>query len=144
MRRWFEFGWDQNTTTPTFFPTSNQSHQKGQEASNYPPIFISMPYKDQLFEILNGVSLVGYQAFDYVIFTATSGGSTAAPLTNANAGDSCTAEHVVSGTNPYGWRIQFTYTGGFLPMLIGGFPKPDSTFTPNLLQQNFAPPSDNG
>jgi hypothetical protein len=103
-----------------------------------PPIFISMPYKDDLLAILQGCSLADLDQFSVFPALIRNGGSNDPPHS------SCTAEHVVNGTNTYGWRVAQFYTAGFWQMLIGGFPKPGGGFTPAMLATNLEPPSENG
>jgi hypothetical protein len=138
MRRWFEFGWDGNFAAPEFQYRSNTKQIRRGEAGDLPPIFISMPYKQTLLEILQGTSLHDVEPFSCFPALIRYGGSTASP------DPGCSAEHVVNGANTYGWRIDSFYTGGFWQMLIGGFPKPGGGFTPNILQQSLEPPSENG
>lgn len=103
-----------------------------------PPIFISMPYKEELLEILQGTTLHDVEPFSVFPALIRSGGSTDAPA------GICTAEHVVSGANTYGWKIDGFYTGGFWQFLLGGFPKPGGGYTPPMLTTNLEPPSENG
>lgn len=133
-----EFGWDQNFAAPEFQLRSNTAQINRGEAGALPPIFISLPYKQTMLEILQGVSLHDVEPYSFFPATLRSGGSTSSP------DPACGAEHVVSGANTYGWYVDALFTGGFWQMLVGGFPKPGGGFTPNLLQQYLEPPSENG
>lgn len=138
MRRWFEFGFDGNYAKPHWEATSNTTKRPDQEQSDLPPIFVSMPYKETLLEIFQGTSLKDFDDFSDFIARIKSGGSTAAPAAD------CTAEHVVNGTNTYGWRIEQLFLGGIWQQILGGFPKPGGGFTPPLFTFNQEPPSENG
>jgi hypothetical protein len=147
MRRWMEFGWDGDFANPKFELNSNRLKRgpRPQGIGDLPPIWLSMPYKETLLNILQGTSLKDFPQFSSFTARITSGGSTDAPLTDAAAHESCTAEHVVNGSNTYGWRIDQFFTGGFWQMLIGGFPMPGGGFTSQMLNINVdGPPSENG
>jgi hypothetical protein len=135
-----EFGYDGNFATPKFELNSNRkkSGPRPQGTGDLPPIFLSMPFKADLLNVLQGTSLADFPNFSDFTARIVSGGSTDAPLAG------CTAEHVVAGANtPYGWRVQSFFTGGYWQMLIGGFPKPGGGFSSPLLSVNFEPPGPN-
>jgi len=140
MRRWFEFGWDENFAAPKFVLNSNRkkSGPRPQGEGDLPAVFISMPFKDDLLEILQGCSLSGVEPFSFFLAQIRNGGSTDGPASD------CTAEHVVNGANANGWRVVSFYTGGIWQHLIGGFPKSGGGFTPPILAMNAEPPSENG
>jgi hypothetical protein len=138
VRRWFEFGWDGNLAKPVWVATSNTTKRPDQERSEYGPIFVSMPYKATMLEILQGTSLKDFDDFSNFIAQIVSGGSTDAPAAD------CTAEHVVNGANTYGWRVNQLFTGGIWQQIFGGFPKPGGGFTPPIISLNNEPPSKNG
>jgi len=148
MRRWFEFGWDGNIATPTWSLNSNRrkSGPRPQGIGDLPAVFVQMPYKEDMLNILQGTSYASEQPNSRVLATIVGGGSTAAPLTNANAGDNCEAEHVVpAGLNPYGWQIHRLFTGGPWQWILGGFPTADGfSFTVPLIRIFDEPPSENG
>jgi hypothetical protein len=139
MRRWFEFGaTDPFTGKPDWAYSSNTTKRRGETESEKPPIFISMPHKATLFAVLQGTSLKGYDDFSLFVAEIRNGGSTASP-----AGD-CTAEHVVNGANPFGWRVAALRTGGIWSMILGGFPQPGGGFTPPLFTFSLEPPDADG
>jgi hypothetical protein len=138
VRRWFEFGWNQDSAAPKFEYRSNTRQIRREAAGDLPPVFISMPTKSVLLEVLQSCSLHDVEPFSFFPAIIRNGGSTDAP----DAG--CTAEHVVNGANPLGWRVALFFTGGFWQMLIGGFPKPSGGFSSQLFTINQEPPSENG
>jgi hypothetical protein len=139
MRRWMEFGGvDTFSTKPQWQLSSNTTRSRKEFAGDFPPVFISMPYKADLLRILQGTSLYGYEDFSLFVAEIRSGGSMDAPAAD------CTAEHVSPGANPYGWRVGALWTGGIWAMILGGFPQPAGGVTPPLFTFNSEPPSENG
>ncbi len=138
MRRWFEFGWNEDLANPKFEYRSNTRQTRRGEAGDLPAVFVSLPFKQEMLEILQGTSLVDLDPYSNFTAQIKNGGSTDAPAAD------CTAEHVVSGPNTLGWRVFALYTAGYWQNLIGGFPKPLGGFTPPVIRIASEPPSENG
>lgn len=61
MRRWMEFGLDGNIFSGTWSLNSNRRKRgpRPQGVGDYPPQFVSMTYKEQMFQVLNAYSTGG-------------------------------------------------------------------------------------
>ena len=119
MRRWFKIG--QDPTDGHFF-----SHTANETA-----IFLSMPFKDDLLQLLNSAILVNVHQFY----------SGQGDPGLCDGGDGTTPHLYV----PHGdVHTIINNAGSLVSYLLNGFPNVDGVIQPPLLTEDFVPPSRNG
>ncbi len=138
MRRWFEFGFDGFPPLGTWQMRSNTKQIRRGEPGEYPPAFVSMPEKQELFSYLNAIS----STKDLLAFWVKRHDQGVDPTPG------CPAQHI-----PRAFDFNVVGTPPFFASptnVFGGIPifNEDGTFTGNYSSPLFTfgsePPSENG